>query len=152
MFQGNSRDAHKGGEDSGAPTPRKGKVQHSIIGPNLKITGDLHSAGDITVHGTVEGSITCRSLTLGEAPTASKVTAETVRVSGAFDGEISAKEVYLSRNARVTGDIWHESIAIEPGASIEGRLGKPKRAKAAKPAKAAEKITPLQTPEAAAAG
>ena len=124
MFQGNNRDAHKGEADSDGGMPRKGKVQHSIIGPNLKIVGDLHSAGDITVHGTVEGSITCRSLTLGDAPTASKVTAETVRVSGAFDGEISAREVHLSRNARVTGDIWHESLSVEPGASIEGRRRK----------------------------
>ena len=52
----------------------------------------------------------------------------------------------------MTGDIWHESIAVEQGASIEGRLGRQKKAKAAKAAeaKAAEKVAPMPAAEAAA--
>lgn len=152
IFQGNQDTESPSDHAAPAAVQRKGKVQHSIIGPNLKITGDLHSAGDITVHGTVEGSITCRSLTLGEAPTISKVQAESVRVSGHFDGEIKAKEVILSGNARVTGDIWHESLAVEKGASIEGRLARlsSDKAKTKAKAKAEDKVTPIKAAEAAA--
>lgn len=100
------------------------KPQHSIIGRDLKITGDIVSTGDITVHGEVEGTITCRSLTLGDTPVISAVTAETVRISGVFDGEIRAKKVSLGKNARVTGNIYHESLEVEAGASIEGKLAR----------------------------
>ena len=68
-------------------------------------------------------------------------------VAGAFDGEISAKEVHLTRNARVTGDIWHESISVEPGASIEGRLGRPKKAKAPKSEAPAAEAPPAEEPK-----
>ena len=43
-------------------------TQHSIISPDLKIKGDLVSSGDIKVEGSVEGSISCRTLTLGDNP------------------------------------------------------------------------------------
>ncbi|MDH3476440.1 MAG: polymer-forming cytoskeletal protein [Rhodospirillales bacterium] len=136
MFKPNRETAPE--HEAAAPTApaakvAKGKVQHSIIGHNVTITGELHSTGDIMVHGTVEGSITCRSLTLGESPTVSSVKAETVRISGDFSGEIEAKEVILSSQARVSGNIRHDSLSVEPGASIEGRLSrltKPKDSKA----------------------
>ncbi len=138
MFQSNRETTPEAAPVSPAAPVSKGKVQHSIIGSNVTITGDLHSAGDIMVHGTVEGSITCRSLTLGDAPTVSKVHAETVRISGEFSGEIKAKEVILLKSAKVTGDIWHDSLSVEAGASIEGRLARlaEKKAKAKDKAKA----------------
>jgi cytoskeletal protein CcmA (bactofilin family) len=123
MFQ-----SQKVSDPSPAPskpaTASSRKPQHSIIGTDLKITGDIVSSGDITVHGTVEGSITCRSLTLGDAPVISAITAETVRISGVFDGEVKAQKVSLGRNARVTGNIYHESLEVEAGASIEGKLAR----------------------------
>ena len=124
MFQ-----AHKSSDEDQAQftqtaAKKSHKPQHSIIGRDLKITGDIVSTGDITVHGEVEGTITCRSLTLGDTPVISSVTAETVRISGVFDGEIKAKKVSLGRNARVTGNIYHESLEVESGASIEGKLAR----------------------------
>ena len=158
MFQSNRETKPKTAPANSTAHLSKGKVQHSIIGSNVTITGDLHSAGDIMVHGTVEGSITCRSLTLGDAPTVSKVKAETVRISGQFSGEIKAKEVILSRAARVTGDIWHDSLTVESGASIEGRLARlsEKKAKAKDKAKAEvevkrdDKVTDLKAASATA--
>lgn len=139
MFHGNRTEDANGVKDSSAAGAKRGKVQHSIIGKGLKITGDLHSAGDITVHGTVEGSITCRSLTLGDTPTVSSVTAESVRISGEFEGEIRAKQVMLGSQAKVSGDIWHESLQVDAGASIEGRLGK----LSAKSGKKSPKVTAI---------
>ena len=122
-------------------SPRSGKVQHSIISNDLTITGDLISDGDITVHGIVEGSIKCRALTLGEAPTISKIEAETVRISGTFSGDVKAKQVVLTETARVTGDIMHESLEVRPGASIEGKLSRMKSATA----NGKDKVTPLKS-------
>lgn len=126
------------------PVASKKKPQHSIIGHDLRITGDIHSSGDITVHGEVEGTITCRSLTLGDAPVISSVSAETVRISGAFDGDIKAQKVALGRHAKVTGNIYHESLEVEAGASIEGRLARLGSKKKAGRAK----VTPLESAKA----
>ncbi len=148
IFQAN-QGADSTTPETSAPRARAGKVQHSIIGNDLKITGDLMSDGDITVHGIVEGSIKCRALTLGEAPTISKIEAETVRISGSFAGDVKAKQVVLTETAHVTGDITHESLEVKPGASIEGRLKRLKAAAKAngKNANGKQKVTPIATRE-----
>ena len=46
------------------------------------------------------------------------VKAETVRVCGTFDGKIEAKKVALTKAARMTGEIYYETLEIEPGASV----------------------------------
>lgn len=112
------------------PAPEEGPsasyrkpIQHSIIGAGVVITGDLVSTGDITVDGTVDGNITCRTLTLGEKPVVnSTISADTVRVCGEFHGKITAQKVVLTRHAKVTGDIEQGSLEIEPGAQLEGTI------------------------------
>ncbi len=100
-------------------------VQHSMISSDLKITGDLESTGDITIEGSVEGKIKCRTLTVGENPAHNcSVEADTVRIYGTFSGDVRAQKVVLTKNAKVTGDIYHESLEVEEGAQLEGRLGR----------------------------
>ena len=112
--------------------------RHSIISAELKIKGDLESSGDITVEGQVEGNIKCRTLTLGEAPIInSSVEADTVRICGVFSGEVKARKVVLTRTAKVTGDIYHESIQVDEGATIEGRMARLSGKKAAEKDKVA---------------
>ena len=113
-------------EDKGsqaAPRPEKPSAEHSIIPADLKITGDLVSPGDIHVEGVIHGTITCRTLTLtGQPVIKGSVKAETVRVCGTFDGKIEAKKVTLTKTARMTGEIYYETLEIEPGAFFEGKV------------------------------
>ncbi len=105
--------------------PKDNTPRHSIISAELKIKGDLESSGDITIEGQVEGNIKCRTLTLGEAPIInSSVEADTVRICGVFTGTVRARKVILTRTAKVSGDIYHESIQVDEGATIEGRVGR----------------------------
>ena len=95
--------------------------QHTIIQSDLQITGDLVSTGDIHVEGTIHGNITCRTLTLtGLSGIQGTVKAETVRVSGIFDGKLEAKMVSLAKTARMTGEIYYKILEINPGASFAG--------------------------------
>ena len=67
------------GVDGAPPTPRSAAL--SIISSNLKILGDLISAGDLQVDGIVEDCIQSRSLTIGEGAVINgNVAAETTRV------------------------------------------------------------------------
>jgi cytoskeletal protein CcmA (bactofilin family) len=92
-------------------------IQHSILSADLQIDGDVTSKGDITIEGTVDGNIECRCLTLaGEPKVKGSATAETVLLSGTFTGNIRARKVILTRTANLFGDIYNESLEIQPGA------------------------------------
>jgi len=98
-------------------------VQHSIISSDLHINGDIVSTGDIKIDGRVDGNITCRTLTLGSEPILnSKVTADTVRICGTFEGEIRAKSVVLEDTAKVKGNIYQETLEVRAGAQLEGSI------------------------------
>ncbi|WP_413203586.1 bactofilin family protein [Rhodospirillum sp. A1_3_36] len=93
----------------------------SIISSDLTVTGDLQSAGEIQIDGRVEGDIRCSSLIIGiSGAVTGEIRAERIRMHGSVNGQVNAKSVFLASTARMTGDISHESLAIEPGAYMEG--------------------------------
>ena len=103
--------------------PRSGVP--SIISADLKIVGDLNSGGDLQIDGAVEGDITSRSLTIGESAVVRGVlVAETVRIYGSVFGEVRANSVTLSSTAKVAGDISHQSLTMEAGAELIGKLSR----------------------------
>jgi cytoskeletal protein CcmA (bactofilin family) len=112
---------------STAPTPipdpkvEINKSVPSIISSDLNIEGNLVSSGEIQVDGTVHGDIRCKVLIVGiKGQITGEVNAQTVRMHGAIKGTVRAKSVFLASTARMAGDVEHESLAIEPGAYMEG--------------------------------
>lgn len=98
-----------------------GKSVPSIISSDLSITGDLASSGEIQVDGSIDGDIHCKSLIIGVSGSVTgEIEADSIRLHGKISGQVRAKTVYLAATARMVGDIWHESLAIEPGAFMEG--------------------------------
>ncbi len=99
------------------------KAQHSFISADTKVTGDLEGVGDISVEGSVEGNISCRTLTLrGEPTITGDVHADAVHVCGRFRGALHAKKVVLTKAARMTGDINYEILELHEGAEFEGSM------------------------------
>jgi len=95
----------------------------SIVSADLKVTGNLESAGEIQVDGHVAGDIRAKVLLVGEsAKVDGEIFAETLRVHGNVNGQITAKFVNLAKTARVIGDIHHENLSIQEGAFLEGRM------------------------------
>ena len=121
-------------------TGATGRVQHSILSADTKLTGDLVSSGDVTVEGTIDGSIKCRSLTLCGQPTIKgSVEAETAHVSGAFTGELRANKVILNKTAKMRGDIYQEILEIHTGADFEGKVARLPASKSKSAAKSTAK-------------
>ncbi len=108
-------------DERNAEIPRH--VQHTFISADTTVTGDLESAGDISVEGSVEGNITCRTLTLrGEPTITGDVHVEAVHVCGRFAGALRAKKVVVTKAARMTGDIYYETLELQEGAEFEGSV------------------------------
>jgi cytoskeletal protein CcmA (bactofilin family) len=49
------------------------------------------------------------------------IVADMVAVRGQVMGSIRGKKVMLQSSSHVEGDIYHQSLAIEPGAYFEGK-------------------------------
>ena len=104
--------------------PAKAEINKSvpsIISADLNIEGNLVSSGEIQVDGNVHGDIRCKVLIVGiKGQVVGEVNAQTIRMHGAIKGTVRAKSVFLASTARMAGDVEHESLAIEPGAYMEG--------------------------------
>ena len=95
----------------------------SIISSNLKVTGNLNTDGDVQIDGEIDGDVNSKQITLGESGVVNgAIAADMARISGTVNGSITARVVELGRSARITGDINHFSLAIEPGAFVQGQM------------------------------
>ena len=95
----------------------------SIISADMKIVGGVHSQGEVEIFGQVDGDVRASSVTIGEnGAVKGKVIAESVVVRGTVEGRIHGRKVQLCTGAKVHGDIFHASLAIEPNALFEGAV------------------------------
>lgn len=103
-----------------APAP---KAPASVLSSDLTVVGNVHTAGDITVQGKIEGDVRAQLLTVGEGAIVSgEIIADDVVVNGRVIGRVRGLKVRLTSTARVEGDIIHKTIAIEAGAHFEGSV------------------------------
>jgi cytoskeletal protein CcmA (bactofilin family) len=124
----------------------------SLISADLKVVGNLESAGDLQIDGQVEGDIKSRSLTVGEsAQVKGSISADTLRISGAVDGQLRGTSVTIAKTGKVKGDIVHQSLSVEAGATIEGQIRRLDSEKPNSGAKVAS-AKPVETGGAAKAG
>ncbi len=122
-----SKDGKTGAPEATAPTPGAarqgtGNPTQSIIGRDLKIKGDLMCNGDIQIDGEVEGDVQSRSITFGEsADVRGTISSDSIRICGSVSGQLKGQSVVLAKTAKLVGDVVHQTLAIEPGASFEGQ-------------------------------
>lgn len=99
-----------------------GSSSPSIIGPDLLITGNLFSKGEVQIDGEVQGDVHSTHIIVGEkAKVTGGVIAEEVVVRGHVMGSVRGKRVLLQTSSHVEGDIYHQTLAIEQGAFFEGK-------------------------------
>ena len=95
----------------------------SVLGADTSIKGDISATADLHVDGKVEGDITCATLVQGESgEIVGGISAETARISGMVKGSVSARELVVLKSARVHGDVHYDTLTIEQGAIVDGRL------------------------------
>jgi len=105
------------------PVDRK-TVGRSVIGGELTIIGtnlQIVSGGLLQVDGEVQGDVIGLQIVVGPTgKVTGLVNAEEVVVEGAVYGTIKALHVKLTETSIMEGDLYHETVTLEQGASFEG--------------------------------
>ena len=95
----------------------------SVIGADVAIKGNVEASADLHVDGVIEGDTVCTSLVQGESGRIEgAITADTARLAGTVKGTITVRELVVLRSARIDGDVHYETLTIEQGAAVSGRL------------------------------
>lgn len=104
------------------PQARANDRNVSMIGPDLTITGNLISKGEVQVDGIVQGDIHGSHVVIGERATIhGSIVSDEVVIRGHVIGSVRSKRVMLQSTSQVEGDIFHQSLSIEQGALFEGK-------------------------------
>ncbi len=96
----------------------------TVVGPSVKIQGDLNSEGNIKIEGMVNGKVkTSQSVFI--VPGA-KITADVLAGNAVIGGEILGNikisgHLVLQGTAKISGDITCSVLRVEDGAQFSGK-------------------------------
>jgi len=100
-----------------------GGTMPTMIAKDFHILGNILSDGVIDFDGSINGNIRCHTLNVRKnGSIIGDVLADDVFVYGKVKGIIRAKNVYLYAGSHIEGIVMHESIAMEDGAFLDGKL------------------------------
>jgi cytoskeletal protein CcmA (bactofilin family) len=102
------------------------KPDYAHIGKSVKIKGELSGSEDLYVDGEVEGTITLlgNSLTVGpNGKIHADIHTKGIVIQGRVEGSIEALErAQLTKSAVVLGDVATQSMIVEEGAYLKGKV------------------------------
>jgi cytoskeletal protein CcmA (bactofilin family) len=95
----------------------------NIIGQGTVIEGEVRSAGDLRIDGTIMGSVTSKSKVVvgSTGQITGDVVCQNADISGSVKGKTSVTEMlFLKSTAKINGDIVTGKLVVEVGASFTG--------------------------------
>ncbi len=104
---------------------KNGSDRRLVIGAGITMSGEIESCDNLIVEGTVEASLKGASI-LDITETGvfyGSVEIENAVVAGRFEGDITVNgRLTVTSSGSITGTIVYGELAIEAGASIDGRM------------------------------
>lgn len=100
----------------------------TIVGPSVKVEGELNSQGNVRIDGQVQGNIqTTQNLAVGEqAIITANVKALNAVIAGKVKGNITIEEALeITETGQIEGDITAKILSIAPGAVFRGQCQMP---------------------------
>ncbi len=136
MFDRTKRDSKGGSDDfmalaaeepvTPSPEPRTRTREAAVIGPSIRIKGDLSGEEDLVIQGKVEGTIQLKQkrLTVGaEGKVDANVLAHAVIVEGQVKGDLFGSEsVLIRKTGNVHGNIVSPKVGLEEGCRFKGSI------------------------------
>ena len=94
----------------------------SVIGPDLVVTGNLESTGEVRIDGDVQGDVYAARIVIGaQARVMGDLVADEIVIGGAVQGSIRGNDVTFQGASHIEGEVYHRKLAIEQGAYFEGK-------------------------------
>jgi cytoskeletal protein CcmA (bactofilin family) len=96
-----------------------------IVGRDICLTGEISSCDRLIVEGTVEASLTnARSIDIADSGLfKGNAEIDEATINGRFEGKLVVHgRLAVRGQGRLSGEIAYESLVVEPGGLIEGRI------------------------------
>ncbi len=105
------------------PTTRSGNGTMSFLGAEVTVTGSIEGQGNLHIDGRVDGDVTCATLIVGNnGQVNGNITADDAKIAGTINGTVAAKVLTIEASARIAGDLSYDSVSVETGAQVDGRV------------------------------
>lgn len=95
-----------------------------IVGPNIKLKGEIAACDTLVVEGTIEAAMDSHHIAIAKGGVFSgKVTVDTAEVAGAFDGDLTVRDRLLVRaTGSISGTVRYGALEVEHGGRLSGSL------------------------------
>jgi cytoskeletal protein CcmA (bactofilin family) len=97
-----------------------------MIGPSIKIKGEVSGDEDLLIQGEVEGTVSLKNneVIVGESgQLTADILAKTIKIDGKVTGDITGTEnVVISKLGNVRGNIVAPRVLLEDGAKFKGSI------------------------------
>lgn len=104
---------------------RQPERKGSVIGPGLRVSGDVRTKEPLRIDGSLEGNLNVEGPVEvgGQGRVRGDVTAQDVVCEGRIDGNVNVGDkVELRLTGRIRGDIVAPRVAMVEGSFFRGRL------------------------------
>jgi cytoskeletal protein CcmA (bactofilin family) len=96
---------------------------HNVLATGTTLTGKIETESDFRLDGRIEGEIICKGkIVIGpKGSVKGNITTVNAEIFGNVDGSIRVRErLVLKVSADIKGDIFIQTLEIEPGAKLNG--------------------------------
>lgn len=103
--------------------PSNGSGVYNILAAGTTVTGSIYTESDFRLDGRIEGDMNCKGkIVVGpKGSIVGNITADNAEIFGEIEGTIKIKEKLVFKStAKVKGDIFIQTLEIEPGAHFNG--------------------------------
>ena len=97
----------------------------TVIGPDARVKGEIHSEGDLVVQGRVEGSLSVDAVLFIETAgvVEAEVNARHVVIAGAFQGNLVARDAAeVAKTGRVQGRVTAPRMLVADGGILNAEV------------------------------
>jgi cytoskeletal protein CcmA (bactofilin family) len=97
----------------------------SIIGPGMRLVGDIDTDGTVRIEGSVEGNVRAgKAVVIGkDGSVEGSVSTQDAVISGRLVGTLIAESrLELQATSRIDGDVYARRLHLEEGAVLNGAV------------------------------
>ncbi|MDR0836135.1 MAG: polymer-forming cytoskeletal protein [Tannerella sp.] len=96
---------------------------HNVLAAGTLLTGKIETESDFRLDGRIDGEVQCKGkIVIGpKGSVKGNISTDNAEIFGTVEGIIRVRErLILKSTATVTGDIFIQTLEIEPGAKLNG--------------------------------